>query len=76
MRVQVSPGLPNFNNMTEHQKKLVNELIQVHICDIREKINECKAYKREAANTAEQEYLDESIKFWQEQMSEFKNIKL
>jgi len=62
--------------MTEYQKKLVNELIQVHICDIREKINECEAYKREAANTAEQEYLDESIKFWQEQISEFENIKL
>jgi len=62
--------------MTEHQKKLVNELIQAHIYDIRERINECKAYIREGANTTQQEYFEESIIFWQEQISEFENIKL
>lgn len=47
---------------------------------ILEKEYECKAYIREdireGANTTEQEYFEESIKFWQEQISEFENIKL
>ena len=62
--------------MTKHQKTLINELIQVHISDLLEKINECKKYKCESVNSDDKKFLDESIKLWQTQLSEFKNIKL